>query len=42
MVEVVYLMSHLGRPKGVEDKFSLRHIENAIEDIIGVEIKFVT
>jgi phosphoglycerate kinase len=35
------LMSHLGRPKGVEDKFSLRHIENAMEDIIGVEFKFV-
>ena len=31
------LMSHLGRPKGVQDQFSLRHIENAIEDIIGVE-----
>ena len=35
------LMSHLGRPKGVEDKFSMRHIENAMEDIIGVEFKFV-
>ena len=35
------LMSHLGRPKGVEDKFSLRHIENAMEDVIGVEFKFV-
>ena len=34
------LMSHLGRPKGAEDKFSLKHIENAIEDIIGVETKF--
>jgi phosphoglycerate kinase len=34
------LMSHLGRPKGVDDKFSLSHIENAIEDIIGVETKF--
>ena len=32
------LMSHLGRPKGVQDEFSLRHIENAIEDIIGVEL----
>jgi len=32
------LMSHLGRPKGVEEKFSLKHIENDIEDIIGVEL----
>lgn len=36
------LMSHLGRPKGVEDKFSLRHIVNTVEDVIGVEVKFVT
>ncbi len=36
------LMSHLGRPKGVDEKFSLKHIENAIEDIIGVETKFVS
>ena len=36
------LMSHLGRPKGAEDKFSLKHIENAIEDIIGVETKFAS
>jgi len=34
------LMSHLGRPKGVEDKFSLKHIVNKIEDILGVEVKF--
>ncbi len=33
------LMSHLGRPKGVQDEFSLRHIENAVEDILGVEVK---
>jgi len=36
------LMSHLGRPKGVEEKFSLRHIVNTVEDIIGVEVKFVS
>ncbi len=35
------LMSHLGRPKGVQDEFSLRHIVGKIEDIIGVEVKFV-
>lgn len=36
------LMSHLGRPKGIQDEFSLRHIANKIEDIIGVETKFVS
>ncbi len=35
------LMSHLGRPKGVQDEFSLRHIADTVEDIIGVEVKFV-
>jgi phosphoglycerate kinase len=35
------LMSHLGRPKGEQDEFSLRHIVNTVEDIIGVEIIFV-
>ena len=36
------LMSHLGRPKGIQDEFSLRHIANKIEEIIGVETKFAT
>lgn len=35
------LMSHLGRPKGVEDKFSLKHIADKVEDILGVEVIFV-
>ena len=35
------LMSHLGRPKGVQDEFSLRHIENAVEDVLGVEVIIV-
>jgi phosphoglycerate kinase len=35
------LMSHLGRPKGAEEKYSLKHIVNKIEDIMGVEVKFV-
>ena len=35
------LMSHLGRPKGVEDKFSLGHIVDAVSEIIGVQVKFV-
>ena len=35
------LMSHLGRPKGVQSEFSLRHIVAKVEDVLGVEIKFV-
>jgi len=35
------LMSHLGRPKGAQDEFSLKHIVNKVEDILGVEIQFV-
>ena len=35
------LMSHLGRPKGVQDEFSLRHIASKVEEILGVEVIFV-
>jgi len=35
------LMSHLGRPKGVEEKFSLKNIVDTVSDIIGVQVKFV-
>ena len=35
------LMSHLGRPKGVQDEFSLRHIVKEVQDTLGVEVKFV-
>ncbi|PIE48960.1 MAG: phosphoglycerate kinase [Flavobacteriales bacterium] len=35
------LMSHLGRPKGKEDKFSLKHIVKTASEIIGVQVKFV-
>lgn len=35
------LMSHLGRPKGVDDKFSLKNIVDKVEDILGVEVIFV-
>ena len=35
------LMSHLGRPKGVQEEFSLKHIANKVEDILGVTVKFV-
>ncbi|MFL0352869.1 phosphoglycerate kinase [Xanthomarina sp. GH4-25] len=36
------LMSHLGRPKGVDETFSLKHIVDKVEDILGVEVKFVS
>ena len=35
------LMSHLGRPKGVQDKFSLRHIVAKATEVLGVKVKFV-
>lgn len=35
------LMSHLGRPKGVQEEFSLKHIVDSIEKIIGVEVNFI-
>ncbi|MCH3881536.1 MULTISPECIES: phosphoglycerate kinase [Tenacibaculum] len=36
------LMSHLGRPKGVENKFSLLHIVEEVTNVIGVKVKFAT
>ena len=36
----VILMSHLGRPKGVEEKYSLKHIIDTVSEIIGVNVKF--
>jgi len=38
----VILMSHLGRPKGFEDKYSLQHIVVSVEKILGYKIKFVS
>ncbi len=35
------LMTHLGRPKGKDEKLSLKHIQDTVEDVLGVEIKFV-
>ncbi len=37
----VILMSHLGRPKGKEDKYSLRHIVKKTEEVLGREVLFV-
>jgi phosphoglycerate kinase len=35
------LMSHLGRPKGgKEDKYSLRHVVDALKEELGTEVKF--
>ena len=34
----VMIMSHLGRPKGFQDEFSLKHIVNKVEDVLGVEV----
>ena len=34
------LMSHLGRPKGAQEEFSLKHIISEIEDVLGVDLKF--
>ncbi len=35
------LMSHLGRPKGKQDEFSLRHIVSKVIEVIGCNVKFV-
>ncbi len=37
----VILMSHLGRPKGVEEKYSLKHILNKVSEVLGANVKFV-
>ena len=34
------IMSHLGRPKGPADKFSLRHIIRRIEEYLGCPVQF--
>jgi len=36
----VILMSHLGRPKGAEEKYSLKHILKTASDILGVPVQF--
>lgn len=35
------LMSHLGRPKNKEEKFSLKHIVKPLSEILGVQTQFV-
>ena len=36
----VILMSHLGRPKGKEDQYSLRHIVAKVSEVLGVNVQF--
>ncbi len=36
----VVLMSHLGRPNGVEEKYSLKNIVKEVSNVIGVQVKF--
>jgi phosphoglycerate kinase len=36
----VILMSHLGRPQGVESKYSLVHIVPKVSEVLGVPVKF--
>lgn len=37
----VILMSHLGRPKGEEDNYSLKHIVKKTSEILGKQVLFV-
>lgn len=36
------LMSHLGRPNGKEDQYSLKHIISEVENVLGKPVKFVS
>ena len=38
----VILMSHLGRPKGVQAEFSLKHIVAKVSEILGVSVQFAS
>jgi phosphoglycerate kinase len=38
----VILMSHLGRPKGVEEKYSLKHILATVSEVLGVPVQFAS
>ena len=38
----VILMSHLGRPKGKEDKYSLQHIVKTVSSVLGVPVQFAS
>ena len=34
------LMSHLGRPKGVEERYSLKHVIGRLQELLGKKVKF--
>ena len=36
----IIIGSHLGRPKGPADKFSLKHILNHLSELLGVDVQF--
>ncbi|WP_165022284.1 MULTISPECIES: phosphoglycerate kinase [unclassified Dysgonomonas] len=36
------IASHLGRPKGVEDKYSLKHILAHVSKLLGVDVQFAS
>ena len=38
----VILMSHLGRPKGVEEKYSLKHILKTTSEVLGIPVQFAS
>ncbi len=38
----VILMSHLGRPKGIDPQFSLQHIVAKTSEIFGIPVQFAT
>lgn len=38
----VILMSHLGRPKGVESNYSLKHILKTTSEVLGVPVQFAS
>ncbi|MFE3846940.1 phosphoglycerate kinase [Flavobacterium sp. LB3P45] len=38
----VILMSHLGRPSGVEEKYSLKHILKTTSEVLGVPVLFAS
>lgn len=38
----VILMSHLGRPKGIQDEFSLQHIVAKVSEILNISVQFAS
>ncbi|MCO4292440.1 phosphoglycerate kinase [Solitalea sp. MAHUQ-68] len=36
------IMSHLGRPKGAEDKYSLKHVKDHVAKVMGAEVVFAS